>query len=560
MIHLFLAQQNYTIGQWEANTRKIVHSIQTARDKGGDLIIFPELAIGGYPPKDFLSFQDYLDRAMACVQTIAGEARGIAVLIGGPAENPLAKGKPLHNAAYFLEEGKVRARIYKSLLPDYDVFDEYRHFEPAAAQEVIPFMGHKLGVTICEDIWDRGTRSLYSRSPILNLKEKGADLLINLSASPFDYQQGERRRQVLQDQSRAHGLDIVYVNTVGAQTELIFDGGSQLFSCQGHALLSLPRFEESLQSFVWEPSSPPDSAPEIDENRQWPESELKAERGIEEIHQGLILGLRDYFSKMGFTRALVASSGGIDSAVTQALATEALGAQQVMALSMPSPYSPAASVEDARQLSARLGNPFEVLNIESLFQEFLDTLEPLFGQLPHDVTEENLQSRIRGTLAMAMANKMGYILLNTSNKSELATGYGTLYGDMAGGLSVIGDLYKVQVYALARYMNQISDRIPESILHKPPSAELHPGQLDLDSLPDYGILDPLLYQFIERQKGPRELIDEGFEPEMVHRILSMVHRNEYKRHQFCPILRVSPRAFGKGRQIPIVSRLPWEAW
>lgn len=557
MIHLFLAQQNYTIGHFESNTRKMVEAIRKAKDKNADLILFPELALGGYPPQDFLGFPEFLERSMACLDILAEEARGLAIIVGGPAENPLAKGKALHNAAYFLEEGKIKARIYKSLLPDYDVFDEYRHFEPGSAQEIVPFKGYKLGITICEDIWDRGSRSLYSRSPVRNLKEKGADLLINLSASPFDYLQGERRRQVLQDQARTHGLDIVYVNTVGAQTELIFDGGSQIFSSQGHALLSMPRFEESLQSFVWEPSAPRWPLTEEESEWEFPASRLDPEKGIPEIHQALILGIRDYFSKLGFTRALVASSGGIDSALTQTLATEAMGPQQVVALSLPSPYSSASSVEDARELSSRLGNPFEVLSIDSLFQEFLKTLEPVFGQLPQDITEENLQSRIRGSLAMAMANKMGYILLNTSNKSELATGYGTLYGDMAGGLSVIGDLYKVQVYALARYMNLRAPRIPESIIQKPPSAELRPGQLDLDSLPDYGILDPLLYQFIEGQKGPRDLSDQGFDPEMGERVLGMVHRSEYKRHQFCPILRISPRAFGKGRQVPIVSRLPW---
>lgn len=553
-----LAQQNYHIGNFSANVQKIVEAIGVARAKGAELILFSELAICGYPPRDFLEFEDFIDKCKEAIDQIKTHTSDIAVLIGAPDRNPDPKGKDLFNAAYFLYEGEVRAVVHKTCLPTYDVFDEYRYFEPAKQWQLIPFKGKKLAVTICEDIWNLGDNPLYTHCPMDQLISQQPDLMLNLSASPFDYTHVEDRKAILKQNVLRYHIPILYCNAVGSQTELVFDGGSLVMDKHANLYRQLPLFKEAIEVVELTEAGTFRGAV-MEEAAQLPNQELdplQLDAGLctAEIHEALITGIRDYFSKMGFTKAILGSSGGIDSAVTLALAVEALGKDQVHAILMPSPYSSEHSIQDAVDLSKELGNPYQLLPIEKVYNSFLETLQPSFEGLPFSVAEENLQSRTRGNLLMALANKFGYVLLNTSNKSELATGYGTLYGDMAGGLSVLGDCYKLQVYALARYINREREIIPSSILLKAPSAELRPGQKDSDSLPDYSILDPLLYLYIEKRKSPADLKAMGFEPSLVDRILKLVNTNEYKRNQFCPIIRISPKAFGMGRRLPIVGK------
>ena len=553
-----LAQQNYHIGNFSANVQKIVEAIGIARAKGAELILFSELAICGYPPRDFLEFEDFIDKCKEAIDQIKTHTSDIAVLIGAPDRNPDPKGKDLFNAAYFLYEGEVRAVVHKTCLPTYDVFDEYRYFEPAKQWQLIPFKGKKLAVTICEDIWNLGDNPLYTHCPMDQLISQQPDLMLNLSASPFDYTHVEDRKAILKQNVLRYHIPILYCNAVGSQTELVFDGGSLVMDKHANLYRQLPLFKEAIEVVELTEAGTFRGAV-MEEAAQLPNQELdplQLDAGLctAEIHEALITGIRDYFSKMGFTKAILGSSGGIDSAVTLALAVEALGKDQVHAILMPSPYSSEHSIQDAVDLSKELGNPYQLLPIEKVYNSFLETLQPSFEGLPFSVAEENLQSRTRGNLLMALANKFGYVLLNTSNKSELATGYGTLYGDMAGGLSVLGDCYKLQVYALARYINREREIIPSSILLKAPSAELRPGQKDSDSLPDYSILDPLLYLYIEKRKSPADLKAMGFEPSLVDRILKLVNTNEYKRNQFCPIIRISPKAFGMGRRLPIVGK------
>jgi len=554
---IFLAQQNYIIGDFEYNTRKIIEAIQAAKRQGGDLIIFSELCVCGYPPRDFLEFDDFVEQCLAAVDRIRMAADTIGVLIGAPSRNPKIEGKDLHNSAYFLFEKEIKQVVHKSLLPNYDIFDEYRYFEPAAEWSCISFKGKKLAVTICEDIWDLVDDPLYRCPPMDQLIAQQPDIMLNLSASPFDYLHAESRRAMVRKNVARYKLPMIYCNTVGSQTEIVFDGGSLILDGEGRLVKELPFFEEMLFAVEWPGGAhfTGSSGSDVPAVEEVPRPEvLQPDWNIKSIHDALIMGIRHYFSKMGFEQAIVASSGGIDSAVVLALACRALGPERVQAILMPSPFSSAHSVSDAEQLSRNLGNPYEVFAIKDIFESVETTLAPLFGNLPFNVAEENIQSRIRGLLAMALSNKFGYILLNTSNKSELAVGYGTLYGDMAGGLGVLGDVYKMQVYALARFINKDAEIIPANILAKAPSAELRPGQKDSDSLPDYTVLDAVLYQYIERRQGPEALIGSGFDRKLVHRVLQMVNRNEYKRSQFCPVIRVSPKSFGIGRRMPIVGK------
>jgi NAD+ synthase (glutamine-hydrolysing) len=549
---IILAQQNYHVGNFEANTQKILQGIKDAEAQGADLVVFSELCVCGYPPRDFLEFEDFIQQCYAAIDTIKAHTHKIAVLVGGPARNPQKEGKDLFNAAWFLYEGEVKQVIHKTLLPTYDVFDEYRYFEPAFAWNVIPFKGKKLAVMICEDIWNLGDNPLYRICPMDQLIEQQPDVMINLSASPFDYDSAQTRKEIIRANVHKYKIPVFYCNAVGSQTEIVFEGGSLIFDGQGNIVKELPYFEEAVDGVVLEDLLAANgSMARFDFT---PVTELLPEYNIERIYQALVLGIRDYFSKMGFTKAILGSSGGIDSAVTLALAVEALGKDNVRAVLMPSPYSTEHSVDDAVALSKKLNNPYDIVRINDIYETFLQTLDPFFMGLPFNVAEENTQSRIRGNLLMALSNKFGYILLNTSNKSELSTGYGTLYGDMAGGLSVLGDVYKMQVYALARYINRKEEIIPVNIIDKAPSAELRPDQKDSDSLPDYAILDRLLYQYIERRQGPREIINQGFDAALVARTLKMVNNNEYKRNQFCPIIRVSSKAFGVGRRVPIVGK------
>lgn len=555
---IVLAQQNYHIGNFESNTQKIIDGIQQAKAQGADLVVFSEMSICGYPARDFVEFSDFINKCYEAVETIATYANGIGVLVGAPAHNPVKGGKSLFNAAFMLYDQKIQTVIHKTLLPTYDVFDENRYFEPAYEWQVVPFKGKKLAITICEDIWNLGDSILYRVCPMDALIAQQPDVMINLSASPFDYTHDEDRKAIVKANVLKYSLPMFYCNAVGSQTEIVFDGGSLIFDKQGNLCKALPVFEEAIDGAVLNDDGSID-APVLEPALHLPDrllnpATLQPTLNIPQIYQALVMGIRDYFAKMGFSKAILGSSGGIDSAVTLALACEALGSENVRAILMPSPYSTDHSVNDAVALSQNLNNPYDIVRINNIYQSFLDTLAPIFNNLPFSLAEENMQSRTRGNLLMAIANKFGYILLNTSNKSELSTGYGTLYGDMAGGLGVLGDCYKLQVYELAQYINRHKEIIPENIITKAPSAELRPDQKDSDSLPDYAVLDSILYQYIEMRQGPAEIIARGFEPALVNRVLKMVNVNEYKRNQFCPIIRVSPKAFGVGRRVPIVGK------
>ena len=555
---IFLAQQNYHIGNFESNSQKIIAAIEAAKKQGGDIIIFSELSVCGYPPRDFLEFDDFIDHCNTCIELIKYHADSIAVIVGAPDRNKVREGKDLFNAAYFLYNQKVIGIAHKTLLPTYDVFDEYRYFEPAFEWNVIEFKGKKIALTICEDIWNLGDNPLYRICPMDKLMEQQPDLMINISASPFDYTHDAERKMTIKANVLKYHLPIFYCNAVGSQTEVVFDGASMVFDKNANLCGQLPMFEEALQSFTLKDDGLIDAAI-IEQssnllNKNIIPSYLDEQRNIEQVHHAIVLGIRDYFSKMGFSKAIIGSSGGIDSAVTIALACTALGPENVRAILMPSQYSSDHSVVDAVALSNNLGNPYDIIPIKNIYDAFLSELNPIFNDLPFGLAEENIQSRGRGNLLMAVANKFGYILLNTSNKSELATGYGTLYGDMAGGIGVLGDCYKLQVYALANYINRNEIVIPSNIISKAPSAELRPGQKDSDSLPDYEVLDKLLYQYIERRLGPKEIKAQGFDSALVDRVLKMVNMNEYKRNQFCPIIRISPKAFGIGRRMSIVGK------
>ncbi len=566
-----LAQQNYHIGNFEKNRQKIIDGITWAKQQNADLVVFSELCICGYPPRDFLEFDDFINKCYESLDIIKQYADTIGVLIGSPARNSQLDGKDLFNAVFLLYEKEIKAEIHKTLLPNYDVFDEYRYFEPAYDWQVMEFKGKKLAVTICEDIWNMGDNPLYRITPMEQLMPFHPDVMINLSASPYNYAQDIVRNSIVKAHVLKYKMPMLYCNTVGSQTEIVFDGGSLVYNINGCKVKEMKYFEEDYQVFELDELLKHDeefnsrtldggkretyyySAFEVGNDIDTIEY-LSGEKNIDEIYHAIILGIKDYFGKMGFSKAVMGSSGGIDSAVTQVLATQALGKDNVRALLMPSQYSTSHSVTDAEQLSKNLGNPYDIVPIKNIYESFLTELKPIFKSEPFNVAEENIQSRTRGNLLMAAANKFGYILLNTSNKSELATGYGTLYGDMAGGLSILGDVYKMQVYALARYLNKKKEIIPENIITKAPSAELRPDQKDSDSLPEYEKLDRILYQYIELRKGPKEIIESGYEKELVDRILKLVNTNEYKRNQFCPIIRVSCKAFGIGRRVPIVGK------
>ncbi len=553
-----IAQQNYHIGNFESNTKKIIEGIVRAKEKGADLVLFSELCVCGYPPRDFLEFDDFIKKSYAAIEEIKKQADTIGVLVGSPQVNPVRKGKDLFNAVFFLYEKKIKATIQKTCLPTYDVFDEYRYFEPAYQWNVISFKGEKIAVTICEDIWNLGDNPLYRTCPMDELMQQKPVLMLNLSASPFDYTHVEDRKTIVKQNVKKYGLPMIYSNCTGSQTEIVFDGGSLVFDKAGNLRKQLPLFSEAFE-IVELTDDGNFNLPVIQAAKDIPDAELSPPElnptlCIPEVHDAILTGIRDYFYKMGFSKAILGSSGGIDSAVTLALACEALGKENVRAVLMPSVYSSKHSILDAELLSHNLGNPYDIIPVNTIYESFLSGLGPVFKDLPFGLAEENIQARIRGNLLMGMANKFGYILLNTSNKSELATGYGTLYGDMAGGLSVLGDCYKTQVYALAQYINRDKEIIPQNIFTKAPSAELRPGQKDSDTLPDYAILDKILYQYIERRQGPKEIKQQGFEEAMVDRVLKMVNINEYKRNQFCPIIRISPKAFGIGRRVPIVGK------
>lgn len=553
-----IAQQNYHIGNFEQNVQKILCAIEEAKKQGADLILFSEMSVCGYPARDFVEFEDFIHQCYSSIDRIKEAADTIGVLIGSPARNPNHKGKNLYNAAFFLYEKKIVAEIHKTLLPTYDVFDENRYFEPADEWKVVPFKGKKLAITICEDIWNLGDNPLYRICPMDKMMDQHPDILLNLSASPFDYTHDEDRKATIKSNVLKYKIPLFYCNAIGSQTEIVFDGSSLVFDKHANLCGALPMFESAMATFECNEDGTI-HAPILEPAARVPNKELNPAHliptlNIDQVYQALVLGVKDYFHKMGFTKAILGSSGGIDSAVTLVIACEALGKENVQAVLMPSPYSTEHSVHDAVELSKNLNNPHTTIPIKEVYESFLNTLQPLFKDLPFSLAEENIQSRSRGNILMAIANKFGYVLLNTSNKSELATGYGTLYGDMAGGLGVLGDCYKLQVYELAKYINRNQEIIPQHIIDKAPSAELRPDQKDSDSLPAYETLDQILYQYIERRSDPNVIKALGFDAVLVDKTLKMVNANEYKRNQFCPIIRISPKAFGVGRRVPIVGK------
>jgi NAD+ synthase (glutamine-hydrolysing) len=535
-----IAQVNVHIGNFETNLQKFQSEIIHAKEKGSDLIIFPELAISGYPPRDFLDYKHFIEECENAILVLAKSCIGIAAIIGSPTFNHSAEGKRLHNSAYVLVDGAVQNIIHKTLLPTYDIFDEYRYFEPNTIFDCVNIKGQKIALTICEDLWNVDHQKLYKVSPMDELMKQSPDFMINIAASPFDYDQAQERLNVLKWNVNKYKLPLVYVNHVGSQTELIFDGGSLFLNEKAEIVHQLPFFSEQTST--------------IDTEEKTSSLADTSQPKIALIHDALVLGIKDYFTKSGFSKAVLGLSGGIDSAVVAALAAQALGPENVLAVMLPSQYSSDHSIKDAKDLINNIGLKEQLLPIKNIYSSFEKELAELFAEKNADLTEENMQARIRGVLLMAVSNKFGNILLNTSNKSEAAVGYGTLYGDMCGGLSVIGDVYKTQVYELAKYINREKELIPLNTIEKAPSAELRPGQKDSDSLPAYELLDEVLYNYIELAKGKSELLKLGFESTLIERVTGLVNRNEYKRYQTPPILRISPKAFGMGRRMPIVAK------
>jgi len=538
-----VAQLNFHVGNFEGNLEKMLAAVKRAKQQKADIVCFSELATTAYPPRDFVEFDDFIDQAEKTVKKLAKAAKGIAIIVGSVSRNPVIEGKDLYNSAYFLADGKIQQVQHKALLPTYDIFDEYRYFEPATEFNIIEFKGKRIALTICEDMWNLGNENpLYTICPMDELMPQKPDLMINVSASPFAYDHAQERIDVLKANVDKYKLPLFYVNHSGAQTEVIFDGGSIIMSPDGKVFEELPYFEECIKTY---------NLKEVIKGGKVSE---QPKDKMQLIHDSIILGIKDYFGKLGFKRAIFGLSGGIDSAVTAVLAARALGEDNVRAVLMPSEFSSDHSINDARELAKNLGIQYDIIPIQKAYESFKELLYPHFLGTSFNVAEENIQARTRGVLLMAMSNKFGNILLNTSNKSEAAVGYGTLYGDMCGGLSVIADVYKTDVFALARFINKDGEVIPENTITKPPSAELRPDQKDSDSLPDYDILDEILFQYIEKQQGPKEIIKMGFDKQLVRRILRLVNINEFKRYQTPPILRVSSKAFGMGRRMPIVGK------
>lgn len=540
-----VVQSNPTVGDCAGNAEAICAQIAVARRAGADLVVFPELAIPGYPPRDLLERPDFIEQNLRALDRVAKAATGIAVVVGYVARNPAASGRALHNAAAFVQNGQLVASQAKTLLPTYDVFDEHRHFAPATDYPIIPLHGWQLGLSICEDGWalheDPTGRRLYAHDPMERLAQAGATLVINISASPFAVGKTALRQHLCEQVAQRFHVPLLYVNMVGGNDQLVFDGGSFLLNAKGQHVWSMPRFEEG-QAVV-----------DLDCLHRTP---VAAASGaalpvVEEVYHALILGVRDYVRKCGFTQVLVGLSGGIDSAVVATLAAQALGPAAVTGIAMPSPYSSPASIEDAQQLAKNLGIAFRVMPVTSVYDAFRRQISGTRASLPPDVADENLQARIRGTILMTLSNRSGALVLSTGNKSELAVGYCTLYGDMVGGLALISDVPKTMVYELARWLNRERTMIPERTLSKPPSAELRPNQTDQDTLPDYAVLDQILKRYIEEQQSAKEIVAAGFDAALVRDITTRIDRNEYKRRQAAPGIQISSKAFGIGRRMPI---------
>lgn len=542
-----IVQLNYHIGNFEENTRKILDNLKEAKNKGAELVVFPEITVGGYLAKDLFKYKSFLDACEASIDEIAAACKEIACIIGAPIRTELTRAKALYNSALFIAEGKVQEIVHKTLLPDYDVFDEYRYFEPNDVFKCVDYKGVKIALTICEDLWNENFPYLYKEDPMAELFQSAPDVMINIAASPFSETHFAARQSVMTSHIRKYKLPAFYVNTFGAHTDIIFDGRSLVYNKDAQIVDVLKGFEEDLRLY------------------EVVGKEIRSVVGgtsyeelpnIANIHQALVLGIRDFFQKSGFKNAILGLSGGIDSAVVAALACEALGSANVMGVLMPSVYSSEHSLRDALDLVKNTGCEHEIIAIKDATEALDSMLAPAFKGKESDITEENIQARVRSIILMAISNKHGYILLNTSNKSEAAVGYGTLYGDMAGALGVIGDVFKTKVYELARYINRNGIVIPENTIAKAPSAELRPDQKDSDSLPEYDILDAVLDLYIEQELSAAEIIAKGYEEELVVRVIKLVNGAEFKRFQSPPILRVTRKAFGAGRAMPLVAKYP----
>jgi NAD+ synthase (glutamine-hydrolysing) len=546
-----IAQHNYHVGNITANTKKIIDSIEKARKQSANLVVFSELAICGYPPQDLLEQKGFIELAQKAINNILLHTKGITAVIGAPSINNAEEGKRLYNSAYILENEQIKKIVHKSLLPTYDIFDEYRYFEPNDVPETIEVKGHTIAVTICEDLWDEqpvdqpfAQSRLYKKAPMKKLIANKPELIINIAASPFSYNQEEKRKDILRRNAYEYQLPLIYVNQTGANTDIIFDGASKVLNTNGEIVKQLNRFDEDFQII---------SMQRIEKMK--PMKPLADDSRINQIHDALVLGIRDYFKKSGFQKAVLGLSGGIDSALVAALAAKALGGGNVHGLLMPSKFSSDHSINDAEQLAKKLGMTYDIVPIKDIYNAITKVMEPVFPENNQfDVTEENMQARSRGLLLMAYSNKYGNMLLNTSNKSEAAVGYSTLYGDTNGGLSPIGDVYKTDIYNLCRSINKEEEIIPWNTINKPPSAELRPDQQDSDSLPEYSVLDKILFEFIERKQSVDDIIKQGYKSDDVKKVTRLVNTSEYKRYQFPPVLRVSSKAFGPGRRYPIVAK------
>jgi len=544
-----IAQPNPIVGDFEGNLEKVEEILFRARGDSPDLVVFPELFLTGYPPRDFLEmgwFLGKVDRAVEQVLTMSEAYPDTGLIIGAPRPTGKETGRGLYNSALLIQDGRLLFTQHKSLLPTYDVFDEARYFDPAPSVEVVEFKDRVLGISVCEDawndpgLWPRG--GLYPYDPQGILAKKGATLLINISASPFHAGKEAVRFGIFQNLARTFHIPVVFVNQVGGNDELVFDGRSMAFDAEGNLSAILPAFEEDALTIDMD-------HPPILSHSYRPQDET------ESLYHALVLGLRDYVRKCGFSSVVVGLSGGVDSALVCCLAREAVGQDHVLGVTMPGPYSSPGSVRDSRALAQNLGVRLAEIPITPIYQSYRNTLEGHLGTGGEvTVTLENIQARIRGNLLMALSNESGYLVLSTGNKSELAVGYCTLYGDMSGGLAVISDVSKTMVYRLVRFINRNGTLIPKEILEKPPSAELRPDQTDQDSLPPYEVLDPILHLYIDENCSPDEIAREGFDPSTVKWVVRTVDRNEYKRRQAAPGLKVTPKAFGMGRRMPIAAR------
>ena len=542
-----IAQLNPTVGDISGNVAKIVRTLSECAPYLPDLVIFTELFLVGYPPKDLLERSWFIARAQEAVDELRRVSKGYpgtGILLGAPLPTAQANGKGLYNAALLLYQGEILARQAKSLLPTYDVFDEARYFDPAPEVQAVSFKGERLGIHVCEDAWTDPTlwarRPPYTFDPVQALAKQGATLFINISASPFNVGKEAVRFGLIREHARRHGIPFIYVNQIGGNDDLLFDGRSMCLDRRGEPLATLQPFSEQVQT--------------IESDQPGIAGSYVPQEEIASVHDALVMGLRDYMCKTGFSRAVIGLSGGIGSAVTCCLAVKALGQENVLGITMPSPYSSTGSIEDSRQLARNLGIEFRVIPISGIYQAYLDTLKEHFAGRPPNEAEENIQARIRGNILMAMSNKFGYLVLSTGNKSELAVGYCTLYGDMSGGLAVISDVPKTMIYELALYINREIEVIPCASITKPPSAELKPNQVDQDTLPPYPVLDQILHHYVEEGHSVQEIVARGFDPDIVKWVARAVDRNEYKRKQAAPGLKVTTKAFGVGRRMPIAAR------